>query len=56
MRGNGFGFEKVTWPIARAERADGVLWLMGMTCTVEVSVRCGREVGESLVKEEVFVG
>lgn len=39
MRDNGVGLEKVTWPIARAERAVGVLWLMGMTCTVEVSVR-----------------
>lgn len=53
MRGNGFGLEKATWPIARAERAVGVLWLIGMTCTVEVAVRWGSEVGVSLGEEVV---
>ncbi len=53
IRVSGFGLEKVTWPIAKAERAVMDLWLIGMTCTVEVAVRCGREertpVGEDIV-------
>lgn len=45
IRGTGWGVEKATCPIARAERGVLGLMVMGIRWTSDLEVRWGREVG-----------